>query len=328
MTAKVIAVHPDTSTREIARLLLENHISAVPVLDGSGAPIGIVSEGDLIERAETERRDRRDWWLALLAEGGALSPEFMANLRQPGRTAREVMSRPVLTVTENTETAEIARMLQTYRIKRVPVVRDGQMVGIVSRANLLRALSGEVTAHAEVKPKPKFLEDMLADLDRRLGRRNRESERRSETPLSSDGLLSVADFRRLASDYESREAQHSEEMRRSTAEQRRRSVEQLIDQHLSDENWRNLVQQARVAAERGALEFMLLRFPSQLCSDSGRAINASEPDWPDTLRGEAAELYLHWARDLKPQGFRLAARVLDYPGGMPGDVGLFLAWKQ
>jgi len=77
---------------------------------------------------------------------------------------------------------------------------------------------------------------------------------------------------------------------------------------------------------RGETEFLLLRFPSQLCSDSGRAINVPDPDWPETLRGEAAEMYLRWERDLRPRGFHLTARVIDYPGGMPGDVGLYLVW--
>jgi hypothetical protein len=103
---------------------------------------------------------------------------------------------------------------------------------------------------------------------------------------------------------------------------------ELIDRHISDESWRALVHQARQAAEHGEKEFMVLRFPSQLCSDGGRAVNAAEPDWPVTLRGEAAEIYLRRERDLKLNGFRLAARVLDFPGGMPGDIGLFLVWGE
>jgi hypothetical protein len=63
-----------------------------------------------------------------------------------------------------------------------------------------------------------------------------------------------------------------------------------------------------------------------LCSDCGRAIDVTEPDWPATLRGEAAEIYLRWERDLKPRGFHIAARVVDYPGGVPGDIGLSLIW--
>lgn len=73
---------------------------------------------------------------------------------------------------------------------------------------------------------------------------------------------------------------------------------------------------------------MLLSFPSALCADGGRAINSEQPEWPQTLRGEAAELYLRWERDLKPLGFPLIARVLDFPGGMPGNIGLFLNWSE
>jgi hypothetical protein len=102
----------------------------------------------------------------------------------------------------------------------------------------------------------------------------------------------------------------------------------LIDQHISDENWRALLHEARQSAEQGEKEFMLLRFPSQLCSDGGRAINISDSRWPETLRGEAGELYLRWERDLKPRGFPLGARLLDFPDGMPGDIGLFLFWGQ
>ena len=81
-------------------------------------------------------------------------------------------------------------------------------------------------------------------------------------------------------------------------------------------------------AESGDHEFLLLRFPSQLCADGGRAINSDLLDWPATPRGEAAELYLRWERDLRPGGFLLDARVLDYPVGMPGDIGLFLVWGK
>jgi hypothetical protein len=69
-----------------------------------------------------------------------------------------------------------------------------------------------------------------------------------------------------------------------------------------------------------------LRFPAQLCSDGGRAINVPEPSWPATLRGEAAEIFVRWQRDLKPGGFHVVARVLDFPDGIPGDIGLFLLW--
>jgi len=89
-----------------------------------------------------------------------------------------------------------------------------------------------------------------------------------------------------------------------------------------------LVQGAREAAEHGEKRLLLLRFPNELCSDGGRAINVSEPNWPSTLRGEAAEVFLRWERDLKPRGFHLSAQVLEFPGGKPGDIGLFLVWGE
>ncbi len=328
MTGDVVSVRPDTPTRNVARLLLEHHISAVPVLDSFGAPIGIVSEGDLIGRSDSDRQARREWWLAMLAEGEPLSPEFLAGLRQQEQLAGDVMSRPVVTVGEDTETTEIARLLQAYRIKRVPVLRDGKMVGIVSRENLLRALAQD-QPHDSAKPRTGPLADALAAIDRHFEHLHHGSEPRSAaTSAPDEARLSVADFRRLVADYENKEAQQREEQHHLAAEQHRRQTAELIDRHISDVSWRNVIQQARLAAEHGGKEFMLLRFPSQLCSDGGRAVNVGEAGWPATLRGEAAEIYLRWERDLKPQGFHLVARVLDFPGGMPGDIGLFLVWRQ
>ncbi|HUC11561.1 MAG TPA: CBS domain-containing protein [Stellaceae bacterium] len=149
MTTAVFSVGPETPIRDIARLLLDHGISAVPVVDPNGRPVGMVSEGDLVGRNEADRLARRDWWLTLLAEGEALSPEFVNYLRRDGRLARDVMTAPVVTVDEGTQATEIARLLEAHRIKRVPVVHDGRVIGIVSRADLLRAL-----AAAESGPAP------------------------------------------------------------------------------------------------------------------------------------------------------------------------------
>jgi CBS domain-containing protein len=138
MTRDVVSVASDTPMRKIAALLVEKRISGVPVIDGSGAPIGMVSEGDLIGRSEAEREARQDWWLTTLAEGEAVNPEFVASLSYP--TARDMMSAPVISIDEKTSLGEIAGILTEHRIKRVPVVRDGRIVGIVSRADLVRAL--------------------------------------------------------------------------------------------------------------------------------------------------------------------------------------------
>jgi hypothetical protein len=259
-----------------------------------------------------------------------LHPDFLASLRRPNRVARDVMSAPVITAGEETDIGEIARLLTTYRIKRVPVVRDGRIVGIVSRADLVRVLATE-------QPKPAarhnggLVSGALAALDERFLHRHHEAERpaHAEPPHDQDDVrLTVADFHNLAADSEHKEIEHREEARRAAAAGRRQRVNELIEHHVSDENWRALLHQARQAAEHGQKEFMLISFPNQLCSDGGRAINAAEPDWPATLRGEGAEIYLRWERDLRAGGFHLAARVLEFPGGMPGDIGLFLIWGE
>ena len=117
-------------------------------------------------------------------------------------------------------------------------------------------------------------------------------------------------------------------MQRDALKQRQALVQRLLEEHVKDDSWRTILDQARVAAGKGEKEQLLLRFPCQLCSDGGRAINAVQPDWSDTLRGEAAEIYHLWERDLKPNGFHLTARVLDFPGGMPGDIGLTMVWGR
>jgi CBS domain-containing protein len=334
MTREVVSVSPVTPTDEIARLLLEHRISAVPVVDATGLAVGMVSEGDLLGRGEADREARRDWWLALLAEGGELHPDFLASLRKPELVARDVMAAPVVRVTETTEAAEIASILAQYRIKRVPVVRDGKVVGIVSRGDLLRAIASEPPhggASEHVARTHSLLTEALATLDRHFFGHHPESDAASppaQGQAVAAGGLSVADFRSLVTGYAHHRAELVDAERRAAAESRRATVKRLIDEHVGDENWKALLHRARGAAERGEREFQLLRFPSDLCSDAGRAINVALPDWPKSLRGEAAELYLRWESELKPRGFHLSARVLDYPHGMPGDIGLFLGWGE
>jgi CBS domain-containing protein len=330
MTSAVISATADTPVRDIAQLLLQNHISAVPILDKSGVPLGMVSEGDLIGRDETQRNTRHEWWLALLAEGESLSPDFLSSLRSPGRVASDIMSRPVVTVGEDADTGEIARLLAAHQIKRVPVVRNGQVVGIVSRENLLRALASEEPRHDAKSSEgtvARAMADVLAPLKWRFERPHHETEPHA-APMTppDDAPFAASDFRRLAADFESTEARRREDLRHSAGDERQHRAEELIGKHISDGSWRHLVHEARTSAEQGLKEFLLLRFPSQLCSDGGRAVNVPDPGWPTTLRGEAAEIYLRWSHDLQPQGFHLSARVVDFPDGMPGDIGMFLVW--
>lgn len=330
MTTDVVSVASDTPLRDIARLLLRSGISAVPVVDSTGAPVGMVSEGDLVGRKHADRQARRDWWLTLLAEGEALHPDFLATLGSAELRARDVMSAPVMTVGEDVPVAEIARILFDHRIKRVPVLRDGRMVGIVSRADLIKALASEnseaAASTAASHPATAFARPRRGDhppVDAEL-----DSSRVAAMPAPETDALTADSFRHLVAGFKQGQARQREESRLAAAAERRQRMQALLDQHISNEGWRTLLQHAHQAAEHGLTEFLLLRFPSQLCSDGGRSINLGEKGWPKSLRGEAAEIYLWWEQDLKPQGFHLTARVIDFPGGMPGDIGLFLTWSD
>jgi CBS domain-containing protein len=148
MTTDVITVNPDTTVQGLATLLAERGISGAPVVDASGSLLGIVSEGDLLHRAEigTARRHRerrRSWWLDHFASD--LAREYV---KSHGRTVNDIMTRDVVTVTEDTDLGDVAASLEAKRVKRVPVMRDGKVVGIISRANLVRALGATKGAPA------------------------------------------------------------------------------------------------------------------------------------------------------------------------------------
>ena len=119
-------------------MLAEKRMSAVPVVDSAGHVLGIVTEGDLFRRAETGTEKRRAWWLELFADPSTQAKEF---LKQQGIRAEHVMTRRVVSVGEDAPLERIADLLERHGVKRLPVVRDGKLVGIVSRADLVRALA-------------------------------------------------------------------------------------------------------------------------------------------------------------------------------------------
>jgi len=130
MTTPVVTVDIETPVAEIAKRLVERRISAVPVVDTEGRLVGIVSEGDLMRRPESGGEPHPSWWLALVADPQTQAREY---LKAHGGRAGDVMTHEVTTVNEEASLEEIATLLEKHRIKRVPVVRDGKLVGIVAR---------------------------------------------------------------------------------------------------------------------------------------------------------------------------------------------------
>ena len=142
MTTDVVSVGPKTDVRDIAQLMLNHQVSGVPVVDDEQRVLGIVSEGDLIRRVEAPDASTRSWWLSLFSSPNRSPQDYV---KVHGRYADEIMTRNVIEIGEEMVLSEIASVLERHRIKRVPVTRDGKLVGLVSRANLLRGLASQTT---------------------------------------------------------------------------------------------------------------------------------------------------------------------------------------
>jgi len=138
MVSPVVTVKPAASVKEVAKTFLERRISAVPVVDDQGKLVGIVSEGDLMHRSEAGTERRHSWWLWGLIGYETLASEYV---KAHARKVADVMTRHVITAAPDTPLHEIAALLEKNSIKRVPIVKDGRLVGIVSRANLIQAVA-------------------------------------------------------------------------------------------------------------------------------------------------------------------------------------------
>src|SRR5690349_14321871 len=141
MVSPVITVMPNATVKEVAQSLQQHHISALPVVDAAGQLIGIVSESDLMRRADLGTERQRSRWLsALFVDEERLAAEYV---RAHGRKVADVMTKRVITAAPDTSLNEIASLLEKHGIKRVPILENGALVGIVSRANLIQALAAD-----------------------------------------------------------------------------------------------------------------------------------------------------------------------------------------
>jgi CBS domain-containing protein len=146
MTADIATVRPDTELATAIGIMLDRRVSGLPVVDRAGALVGVLTEGDLLRRTETGTEPSRAKWLDFLMGPGRLAGEYV---RTHSRLVADLMTQDVIVVTPDTPLAELVALMESKRIKRLPVVKDGALLGIVSRADLLRAL-----ARALAKPAP------------------------------------------------------------------------------------------------------------------------------------------------------------------------------
>ena len=142
----------------------------------------------------------------------------------------------------------------------------------------------------------------------------------------AEGLITPDQLRRITEEKEMAYAREALEKKRKADQERHHLREAFMSRDLHPDVYERVSRAVKSAAERGEREILVLRFSSEFCTDGGRAINNSEPHWPDTLTGFAKRAHEFWQKELQPIGYKSRAQILDYPGGVPGDVGIFLSW--
>ena len=139
-------------------------------------------------------------------------------------------------------------------------------------------------------------------------------------------LITPDELRRLADEQEMARAREALEKQRKVDDDRHHLRDAFMAQEIHPDVFERVSRVVKGAAERGEREVLAIRFPSEYCTDHGRAINNFESGWPDTLTGFARRAYEFWQKELEPRGYKLRAQIMDFPGGVPGDVGIFLRW--
>jgi CBS domain-containing protein len=164
MTSFVVTVRPDSTIEYAAQLMLQYRITGLPVTDSEGALLGIITESDLLRRAETGTEKRHARWVSLLTGPGRLAQEYV---HTHGGKVGEVMTEHVFTVTPQTPVSEIVALMETKHVKRLPVVEQGRLVGIVSRADVMAALVGLLSEKpAGAATDTEIRDQILAEIDR------------------------------------------------------------------------------------------------------------------------------------------------------------------
>jgi hypothetical protein len=159
-----------------------------------------------------------------------------------------------------------------------------------------------------------------------------ESHTASASVLADESFMSADDLRSYMTDLQMAKASKVLDAMDKADEARKKLVSALqqeivVTPEKIAEIKRSLATKTRAAAERGEKEVLVMRFPSALCTDKGRAINNAEPDWPATLTGRPRQAFEFWKEHLQPAKYKLRAMIIEWPGGMPGDIAFFLSWS-
>lgn len=319
MSAPAVVIPPDATARAVAEIMLSRKISGLPVVDAQGRPLGVVSEGDFRFSDAATRKRQREIWLQILSGGQDMAANYLDMLEREAETVQQIMASPAICVDAHAGIDEAVELMRAHRIKRLVVLREGLVAGVVTRADLLKFFAPAAPSPARPVT-PEFFESALA------ARRRQPPKPEAPPPQIPAGAVTAAELKSLVAEFERKKGSVHDEARRIAKEKRDELVKLLLNSRFTDAEFSHLMMLAREAARRGESGVPALVFPAALCTDGGRAINLPDPDWPATLRGKAADFFLRWEEDLKPLGFALTARMVSFPDGFPGDAELALAW--
>jgi len=161
--------------------------------------------------------------------------------------------------------------------------------------------------------------------------KTKTEESKAQDELGDETFMSAADLRTYMTEMQMAQAMKSVDGMDRAGKAREELIKRMaepVDAAQVKEVVQSLRSKLRTAAARGQTELMVMRFPNVLCTDKGRAINNMDPSWPETLTGRPRQAYELWRDQLKPAGFVLYATIIEWPGGLPGDVGFFLRWAE
>jgi hypothetical protein len=198
------------------------------------------------------------------------------------------------------------------------------MVGIVSRCDLVRAMATQIPKRAMGESVGGLLSLLTGMMQTGVPLENAPAS--ALAAVAKKPPVTAGSFRELMAIAKQVGRDDAVAVKHLAALERQRQIEAMLLEHLDKQLWVKLLDRAQAAAARGESSFELIRFPCDLCSDGDRKIDVAEIDWPSTLRGEAAEVYARWERELRPGGFRVRAQIVEYLDGIPNNIALSLFW--
>jgi CBS domain-containing protein len=237
MTREIVSVPVGTSVRDVALLMSEKRISAVPVFAAGGQLVGMVSEGDLLGRNDADRLARRDWWLTILKDGKPALSELFDTL--VARPVEEVMCAPVMTIEARAPLHEVAEMLRAYDIKRLPVMLAGRMVGIVSRSDLVRAMASVIPRRASGRSVGGLLSLFAGMMQTDVRPEDASASAIPAVPVEVDRAPVTADgFRALVTASKQAERDDAVAAKQQAKLDQQRRTEAMRQEHLGERAWR------------------------------------------------------------------------------------------